>query len=63
MNIMDAHFTSFKLAAPFSEILHSHYAITTHFYQLVVQFCVEICFVHKNQIMPSASLGQVSNAH
>jgi hypothetical protein len=60
---MDAHFTVFKFSASFSEILHTHYAFTRHFYQLVVQFSAEMCFVHKYEIMLSTSLGQVSIAH
>jgi hypothetical protein len=53
----------FKISASLSEILHSHYAFTGHFYQLVVQFHAEIYFAHKYQITLSTSLGQVSIAH
>lgn len=60
--IMDVCVTVFKLSAPFSEILHSHYAIIIHFSQLVMKFNVEICFVLKNPNTLSTSWDRVSNA-
>jgi len=35
-----------ELPAPFSEILHSHYAITVHLYQMAAYFDGRICFFY-----------------
>lgn len=57
INIMDAHLAIFEVFAPFYRMLHSHYIIAVHHFQLAVNFIGQgwggvggMSLPHKNHI-------------
>lgn len=50
--IIDVQSTIFKLSAPISDMLHSHYAINVHLCKLVENFNGETCLPQRNRITP-----------